>query len=108
MPRYQPLKRISRRDLMKAGLLGSAGLLAQDRWTASSRAATWHTSDKWFRVLKVDRTTVKLPYRETSGRNMARELPHWAWAEVIEVELSSGVTGFGETLLYYTWGVPGD
>lgn len=108
MTRYQSLNRISRRDLVKAGLLGSAGLLAPDCWTAQTRAATWHVPDKWFRVLKVDRTTVKLPYRETSGRNMARELPHWAWTEVIEIELSSGVTGFGETLLYYTWGVPDD
>ena len=108
MSRYQSLNRISRRDLMKAGLLGSAALLAPNRWTARSRAGTWHASDKWYRVLKVNRTTVKLRYRETSGRNMARELPHWVWTEVMEVELSSGVTGFGETLLYYTWGVPDD
>ncbi|MBC8352858.1 MAG: mandelate racemase/muconate lactonizing enzyme family protein [Planctomycetes bacterium] len=108
MPRYRTVNRITRRDLMKAGLLTSAGLLAPKPWMEHSRAATWHTSDKWFRVQKVNRTTVKMPYRETSGRNMARELPHWKWTEVMEVELSSGVTGFGETLLYYTWGVPDD
>jgi galactonate dehydratase len=39
---------------------------------------------------------------------MARELPHWQWTEVIEVELASGQRGFGETLLYYTWGVTDD
>lgn len=108
MPSYQSLNRVSRRDLLKAGLLGSAGVLASTPWGSTSHAATWHVSDKWFRVVKVDRTTVKLPYRETSGRNMARELPHWAWTEIIEIELSSGVRGFGETLLYYTWGVPDD
>ncbi|MEO8494088.1 MAG: enolase C-terminal domain-like protein [Planctomycetota bacterium] len=108
MPSYQSLNRISRRDLLKAGLLGSASLLVPNLWTARSRAATWHASDKWFRVLNVERTTVKLPYRETAGRNMAREIPHWAWTEVMEVELSSGVKGVGETLLYYTWGVPDD
>ena len=108
MPSYQSLERISRRDLMKAGLAGAAGVLAPSACADYLRAATWHVSDKWFRVLKVDRTTVRLPFRETPARNMDREIPHWRWTEVIEIELTSGVTGFGETLLYYTWGVPDD
>ena len=36
---------------------------------------------------------------------MSRELPHWKWTEILEVKLKSGVSGYGETLLYYTWGV---
>ena len=39
---------------------------------------------------------------------MARELPHWEYSEIIEVHLRSGHTGFGETMLYYTWGVTTD
>jgi galactonate dehydratase len=39
---------------------------------------------------------------------MARELPHWRYSEIVEVQLKCGVKGFGETLLYYTWGVTED
>jgi galactonate dehydratase len=35
---------------------------------------------------------------------MAREIPHWQYSEVCEVTLACGKTGFGETLLFYTWG----
>ena len=61
-----------------------------------------------FRVEKIDRTTVRIPFRETPGRAMAREIPHWDLFEVVEVTLGSGHVGFGETMLYYTWGVTGD
>ncbi len=104
---------LSRRNLLKVAALGAVGLAAPHLGMTSTRmnstqAATAPISDKWFRILEIKRTTVQLPYRETPGRNMARELPHWAWTEVIEVELSSGRSGFGETLLYYTWGVTED
>ena len=59
-------------------------------------------------VSKIDRTTVRLPYRDVPERNMARELPHWRFFEVVEVHLASGHVGFGETMLYYTWGVTRD
>jgi L-alanine-DL-glutamate epimerase-like enolase superfamily enzyme len=55
-------------------------------------------------VERVDRHPVELPYREVPRRNMARELPHWRYLEVVEVELSDGSVGYGETLLFYTWG----
>lgn len=108
MRSYSTFDRLSRRDLIKAGVLGGISLGAPGFWTERSRAATGSTSPKWFRVVRIDRTTVEVPYRETSGRNMARELPHWKWSEIIEVELASGQRGFGETLLYYTWGVTDD
>ncbi len=57
---------------------------------------------------RVDRTTVRLPYREVPRRAMDRELPHWRYSEIFEVELQSGAVGIGETLLYYTWGVSTD
>jgi L-alanine-DL-glutamate epimerase-like enolase superfamily enzyme len=105
---YLSLDQLSRRDLLKAGLLTATSVGLSSLWQDHARAATSSKSEKWFRVLRINRATVKLPYREAPGRNMARELPHWAWTEVMEVELSSGRTGFGETLLYYTWGTTDD
>lgn len=61
-----------------------------------------------YRIDRIERTTVRVPYREVPDRNMARELPHWRYSEVFEVTLASGITGFGETLLYYTWGATED
>ena len=65
-------------------------------------------SRRHFVVKDIQRTTAKFEYRETPRRNMDRELPHWRYAEICEVTLDSGKVGFGETLLYYTWGVPTD
>lgn len=101
-------QRLTRREALQAGLLGAAGLSGAAPWLEQTRAATQATSDKFFRVVRIDRVTAELPYREVPGRNMARELPHWTLTEVMEVELTSGVRGFGETLLFYTWGVPDD
>ncbi len=55
------------------------------------------------RIKNIRRTTISLPYRPVPARNMARELPHWVYSEICEVELANGTTGFGETLLYYTY-----
>ena len=60
------------------------------------------------RIKHIRRTTINLPYRAVPARSMARELPHWVYAEICEVELTNGVTGFGETMLYYTWGATSD
>ena len=35
---------------------------------------------------------------------MVREIPHWTLFEICKVTLDSGVVGFGETMVYYTWG----
>ena len=61
-----------------------------------------------FRIKDIRRTTVALPYRPVPARNMARELPHWVYSEICEVELANGTVGFGETMLYYTWGATSD
>lgn len=63
---------------------------------------------RYAQIEEIKRTTVRLPYRPVPGRNMARELPHWAWSEIFEVRLKSGHVGIGETLLYYTWGATTD
>jgi len=65
-------------------------------------------SDRHYQVVDVKRTTAKLEFRPVPARNMDREIPHWRFTEFCEVKLRSGVTGVGETLLFYTWGVPSD
>jgi len=54
-------------------------------------------------VKNIDRTWVNLPFREVTGRNMIRELPHWTILELCQVTLDCGVTGYGETMPFYTW-----
>lgn len=56
------------------------------------------------RVKNVETVWVELPYRPVPGRNMVRENPHWNLYEICKVTLDSGVVGFGETMVYYTWG----
>ncbi|QDT31446.1 mandelate racemase/muconate lactonizing enzyme family protein [Thalassoglobus polymorphus] len=65
-------------------------------------------SEHHYEVVDVKQTTVKLEYRPAPRRNMDRELPHWRYTEFCEVQLKSQVTGTGETLLYYNWGVPSE
>jgi L-alanine-DL-glutamate epimerase-like enolase superfamily enzyme len=55
-------------------------------------------------VERIDTYPIKLPFRDVPGRNLRREVPHWRYFEVIECELSDGTIGFGETMLFYTWG----
>ncbi len=93
----------------RRSLLLSAGTAITGTFVSRmGQAAKMETSERFFRVTDVRRTTVKLEYRPIPRRNMDRELPHWRWTEICEVTLASGQVGFGETLLYYTWGVPSD
>lgn len=59
-------------------------------------------------VAKVDRRWVQVPFRDIPAKNMVRELPHWTLFEICSVELGCGVTGYGETMCYYTWGTVSD
>jgi len=47
-------------------------------------------SNSSFEIASVDRTTVKLEYRDVPRRNMDRELPHWRYIEICDVTLKSG------------------
>ena len=94
----------SRRDLFRGGLLG----LAAGHFAGLPGAVAADKAGRGLTVARIERVTVKLPFREVPGRNMAREIPHWAWAEVFAVHLHSGHVGHGENLLYYTWGASGD
>lgn len=64
--------------------------------------------DSAFAIRAIERTTVRIPFRETPARSMARELPHWGYFEIFRVELRGGAVGFGETHLYYTWNATTD
>jgi galactonate dehydratase len=98
---------ITRRAFFHRSLLGAASLAFPGLSFLSNQAQQLNrkaTGNPQLEVASVEATTVKVPYREIPGRAMSRELPHWKWSEILEVKLKAGVSGFGETLLYYTWG----
>ena len=96
-------KNMHRRRFLKTGLASVAvgGLLRGVPLVAAPPT-------KDLTVTKIDRVTVKVPFRPAPDRNMAREIPHWKYSEICTVHLQSGHQGHGETLLYYTWGVTSD
>ena len=105
-----PLARVRRRDLLRAGLMGLAGVGLVDRLAGTSAAArvVKLAGDHQFKVNRIDRIPVEVPFRQVPERNMARELPHWKYFEIFEVELHSGQVGYGETMLWYTHHAPTD
>ena len=88
---------LRRRRFLRAGLVGA---VAHGALSARSAVAAPVATD--LTVTRIDRVTVKVPFRPVPARNMARELPHWKYAEICTVRLASGHQGHGETLLYYT------
>lgn len=69
----------------------------------SSERADSHERAGGPAVVHVERRVLRVPYRETPGRNLERGLPHWRYLEHVEVHLSSGHVGHGEAMLFYTW-----
>lgn len=98
----------NRRMFLKqsAGMASVLGMSAFSRTALRTCGAV--VAEKQFEITDVKRTTVKLEFRPTPRRNMDREIPHWRYSEFCDVTLKSGITGTGETLLFYTWGVPSD
>jgi len=97
----------SRRSFLRssvAGALTVAGLAACSRRSLLAHGAV--VSESQFEVIRVTRTMVKLEFRLVPQRNMDREIPHWRYSELCDITLKCGVTGTGETLRFYTWGVP--
>jgi L-alanine-DL-glutamate epimerase-like enolase superfamily enzyme len=92
----------------RRGFLLSAGLAAAPagarRAGAAPFAAPAIAGALNLNVKKIERTWVNVPFRPVPARNMIRELPHWTIFEICKVSLECGVTGFGETMQYYTWG----
>lgn len=99
---------LNRRQLLLRAAGVSCGLAFAGFSRKSLRAAGSVASEKHFEITEVKRTTVKLEFRPTPRRNMDREIPHWRYTELCDVTLKCGATGTGETLLFYTWGVPDD
>lgn len=98
----------SRRSFLFSGLNTIAGLSLPAFYSASGLAFESGNTGRHLQVEKIHRTTVKVPFREIPDRAMSREIPHWRYSEIVEVHLKSGHVGFGETLLYYTWGATTD
>ena len=97
---------LTRRQAMAAAC--AAGVAG--RWTSPSALyGAGSLDDQRDLIVKsIRRTTYKIPFRPAPTRAMDREIPHWRYIEICDVELSNGVHGYGETLLYYTWGVTDD
>lgn len=95
----------SRRDFCKWTALATLGSTLP-LWTPPVLAGT--LSSKWLTIESIDRVTLHVPFREIPARAMAKEVPHWVYSEVLQVKLKSGVTGFGETMLFYTWKTTSD
>lgn len=89
----------SRRDFGKWSALAAAAATLP-RWTPPALAQG--VSSEWLTIESVERVTLKVPFREIPERAMAKEIPHWAYPEVLQVKLKSGQVGFGETMLFYT------
>lgn len=100
--------RTTRRSFLYAGLTGIAGLQLPWFWESKGFAMESVHTAKHLQIEKIDRTTVRVPFREIPQRAMSREIPHWQYSEIVEVHLKGGQVGFGETLLYYTWGATSD
>lgn len=98
----------SRRSVLFQGLTGIAGLSLPTFWAPAGFAWESGNTGRHLQIEKIERTTVRVPFREIPNRAMSREIPHWRYSEIVEVHLKSGHVGFGETLLYYTWGATSD
>jgi galactonate dehydratase len=90
----------SRRNLFRAAGAACLGVPAG----GSAAAAPYVAGALDLKVKRVERTWISVPYREAPARNMIRELPHWTIFEISKVTLGCGVVGYGETMVYYTWG----
>ncbi|MCH2374738.1 MAG: dgoA protein, partial [Planctomycetes bacterium] len=94
----------TRRSFLKRAGISAVGLGLPAMTARALRAAGVGPSSDQFRVERIDRVTVKVPYRPAPQRAMDRELPHWRWMEIFEITLRSGAVGLGETSAFYTWG----
>lgn len=90
--------------LTRRNVLGAAAGGLAPAGAAAAQSAPAVAGSPNLTVRKVDRRWIKIPFRPVPARNMNRELPHWVYFEICQVTLANGVVGFGETMVYYTWG----
>ncbi len=56
------------------------------------------------KVTQVERFTVDVPFHGMSAKHMPRQLRDWSVVEVCKVTTDAGLVGWGETIVFYTWG----
>jgi galactonate dehydratase len=95
-----------RRGFLKQVAVAAAWGTQSPLFSPIAQAKPVSGSSRHFEIVSVQRTAAKLEFRPTPRRHMDREIPHWRYTEFCDVTLKSGQTGTGETLLFYTWGVP--
>ena len=80
---------------------GSAGRMNRAAAGSGSAAATGNLN---LNVAKVETTWVNVPLRPVPARRMFAENYEWTYIQIHKVTLACGITGFGETMPFYTWG----
>ncbi len=55
------------------------------------------------KVIDVERMVVDVPFTERQTRITEREVYNWSILELCRVTTDSGLTGWGETVIHYTW-----
>src|SRR3990170_3324432 len=58
------------------------------------------------RIQKIEFTIVRVPLRPRPEKHMSRVQPNWGISELCAISGESGLTGWGETIVHYTWGRP--
>ncbi|MHB9032781.1 MAG: mandelate racemase/muconate lactonizing enzyme family protein [Anaerolineae bacterium] len=56
------------------------------------------------KITSVERQWVNVPFKERHARHLTRENPDWGVFEILRVHSDAGLVGYGETMIYYTWG----
>ena len=56
------------------------------------------------RITKVERTWVEVPLKARHDRHLTRENWDWTVFEILRLHTDSSLVGYGETMIYYTWG----
>ncbi len=56
------------------------------------------------RIESVDRTWVEVPLKPRHARHLSRENWDWGVFEILRLRTNSELVGYGETMVYYTWG----
>ena len=53
---------------------------------------------------QVEKTWISLPLKTRHKRHLTREYHDWTVFEIIRLRTNSELVGYGETMIYYTWG----
>lgn len=65
-------------------------------------------TSKDFEIKSIESTVLHVPFHPRCAKVKEVRVPFWSLVDVVEVTLSCGVKGIGETLTRYTWGQSGE